>query len=168
MSEDTPRLALPLLAAGQSQKELWHNEALARLDQLVQASVDGWNVDVPPSAPAPGQCWIVGSAPSGDWVGRAGAIAGWTESGWRYVEATDGFAAWSLADAAVVRRVAGQWRLDPVRANALVISGEQVIGTRSSAIANPSGGTMIDDVARDTIALLLAALRHHGLIAPSP
>jgi len=32
----TPRLALPLLAVAQAQKEVTHNEALALLDLLVQ------------------------------------------------------------------------------------------------------------------------------------
>ena len=40
MSESaTPRWALPLLAAGQAEKELTHNEALLLLDMAVQPSV---------------------------------------------------------------------------------------------------------------------------------
>ena len=39
MSESTARLALPLIAPGQAQKEVSHNEALAALDLLVQAQV---------------------------------------------------------------------------------------------------------------------------------
>ena len=40
MSDDsTARLALPFLAPGQAQKELYHNEALSRLDLLVQTVV---------------------------------------------------------------------------------------------------------------------------------
>jgi hypothetical protein len=35
------RLALPLLAAGQAGKEVTHNEALTRLDMLVQPAVAG-------------------------------------------------------------------------------------------------------------------------------
>lgn len=35
----TPRLALPLLQPGQAQKEMYHNEALARLDLAVQPAV---------------------------------------------------------------------------------------------------------------------------------
>src|SRR3546814_12942418 len=38
---------------------------------------------VPPQTPAPGECWIVGDAPSGDWAGWAGALACWTHGGWR-------------------------------------------------------------------------------------
>ena len=69
--EDSARLGLPLLAPGQAQKELWHNEALALLDIAVQAVVEEVGRDAPPGAPQPGQCWIVGAAPTGDWTGHA-------------------------------------------------------------------------------------------------
>lgn len=35
MMDDTPRWTLPLLAAGQAQKEMTHNEALSLLDLIV-------------------------------------------------------------------------------------------------------------------------------------
>ena len=35
----TPRLSLPLLAAGQAQKHVTHNDALTRLDALIQLAV---------------------------------------------------------------------------------------------------------------------------------
>src|SRR5690242_2174 len=46
----------------------------------------------------------------------------------------------------------------------LVIGGQQVVGSRTSAIASPSGGTIIDTEARATIDQILTALRGHGLI----
>lgn len=168
MSEDTVRLALPLLAAGQSQKELWHNEALARVDQLLQASVAAWDVDTPPAAPAAGESWIVGADPSGAWTGHAGAIATWTDAGWRFAAPTEGCTAWSAADGAAVRCVAGQWRLDPVRSAALTFGGQQVVGARLAAIADPDGGPIIDSAAREALSAVLAALRQHGLIASTP
>jgi hypothetical protein len=48
--ERTPRLALPLLQPGQAQKETTHNEALAVLDLVVQASVLAVGTNVPPVA----------------------------------------------------------------------------------------------------------------------
>lgn len=36
MSDATARFAFPLIAPGQAQKELFHNEALARVDALLQ------------------------------------------------------------------------------------------------------------------------------------
>ena len=48
---ETSRWALPLLDAGQAQKEMTHNEALARLDLLAQAGVQAVGVDAPPPGP---------------------------------------------------------------------------------------------------------------------
>ncbi|MBV8238638.1 MAG: DUF2793 domain-containing protein [Sphingomonas sp.] len=163
--ERSPRLALPLLQPGQAQKEADHNEALALLDIAVQPVVEAVAVDVPPAAPAAGQCWIVGAAPSGEWAGRAAMFAGWTASGWRYVAPVEGMVAWSLADRVAVRFEAGAWRIGEMRATRLLVGGEPVIGARRAAIADPAGGTTVDGAARATLREVLAALRGHGLIA---
>ena len=81
MTDTTARLALPFLAAGQAQKEMTHNEALARLDLVVDATVEAVGLMTPPASPLPGQAWVTGAAPTGDWMGQANALAGWTESG---------------------------------------------------------------------------------------
>ena len=72
----TSRFALPLLAAGQADKELTHNEALACLDILLQPVVQAVGLTVPPPSPLPGQCWIVGPDATDAWARRAGDLAG--------------------------------------------------------------------------------------------
>ena len=163
--ETTARLALPYLQAGQGQKELTHNEALALLDIAVQTIVEAVGLATPPLAPLPGQCWIVGVAPTGAWAGRGGALAGWTAGGWRFLAASDGMSAWSRNDLCVVRHVAGQWEIGTLRARRLVIDGIQAVGTRQPAIATPSGGAVSDLSARQAIGEIIAALQHHGLIS---
>lgn len=86
MSFDTatsPRLALPLLVSGQAQKELTHNEALLLIDMALMPLVESVGTTTPPTAPHPGQCWIVGTSPSGAWSGAANRLAAWTADGWR-------------------------------------------------------------------------------------
>lgn len=165
MTDDTARLALPLLAAGQAGKEVTHNEALTRLDLVVQPAVTAIGVDAPPAAPQPGQCWIVGTAPTGDWAGHAQALAAWTAGGWRFVAPFDGFVAWSLATARPVTYHAGLWHEGDVFAGRLVVDGKAVVGSRAAAIADPAGGATIDEPARRTLTGILNALRQHGLIA---
>lgn len=140
------------------------NEALALLDSAVQSVVVSVAPAVVPGAPGPGQSWIVGGGATGDWSGHDGALATWTAGGWRFVTPFDGMTVWSLADAVPVQRNAGVWEVGQVRANALVIGGDQVMGSRRPAIAEPVGGTTIDGEARDCIALILDALRTHGAI----
>lgn len=76
---DTPNLVLPYLAANQSQKHVTVNEALRRLDALVQITVQSAALATPPGSPAEGQRWIIPAAPTGAWAGHAGQIAAWQD-----------------------------------------------------------------------------------------
>lgn len=165
MDDDTARLALPLLETGQAQKELTHNEALAMLDIAVQSVVQGGPLDQPPTAPVRGQCWIVGTAPQGAWTGRAGWLAGWTEAGWRFVPATNGWSAWDATVGQPWRMTATGWERGIVRAEQVRIGARQVVGPQRPAIADASGGATIDVESRAALAKVLETLRQHGLIA---
>ncbi|MDO7843755.1 DUF2793 domain-containing protein [Sphingomonas immobilis] len=166
MSDDTTnRLKLPLLSAGQAQKELTHNEALTLIDMTVQPVVMAVEVNTPPPAPVAGQCWIVGAAPAGAWSGQANALAGWTAGGWRFVAPPEGCAVWSVADGAAARFLDGGWSTGVIRGARVEIDGTKVIGARLAAIAGPAGGATVDAEARTAIGAILAALREHGLIA---
>ena len=165
MSDTSARLSLPLLQAGQAQKEIYHNEALALIDLAVAASAEAVGTNDPPGAPDPGQCWIVGSAPTGAWSGRAGAVAGWTGGGWRFVAAPEGMLVWIAADGLWARRTGGAWVLGDLPASSVSVGGVQVIGGQAGAIASPSGGTIVDAEVRIAVTAILAAMRGHGLIA---
>ncbi len=163
--EDSSRLGLPLLAAGQAQKELWHNEALALLDLAVQATVEEIDRSAPPAAPQPGQCWIVGPKPTGDWRGQAGAIAGWTAGGWRFVAPRAGLRVRHLPSGQAAVCDGSSWRIGEVRASCLIVAGEQVVGARDAAITVPNGGATIDTELRACVETILIMLRKHGLIS---
>jgi hypothetical protein len=163
--ERTARLSLPLLHAGQAQKELDHNEALALLDLAVQPTVVAAGQDVPPSDPTPGKCWIVGASPVGAWAGRAQALAGWTIGGWRYVAPHPGMVVWRSSDAMTMRYDGAQWTDGEVHAAGLFVEGAQVVSRREPAIDDPAGGGTIDAEARIALHAILATLRNHGLIA---
>lgn len=149
MIENTERLALPLLSVGQSQKEMTHNEALARIDIVTQPVVEAVAPSTIPVAPAQGQCWIVGPDPTGAWAGQAGALAGWTAGGWRFIAPFEGMSAWSVADHGTVRYEGTNWK----------ISGRQ------ASIANPTGGAVIDAEARSALANILSVMRINGQIS---
>ncbi len=158
------RFALPLLQPGQAQKEIFHNEAITLLDLIVQTVVVDAGLDTPPDAPEPGQSWIVGAAPSGAWAGRADAIAGWTAGGWRFVLPVEGMTAWIGARELPARHLSGVWSIGALTATKMVIAGEQVVGPREAAIADPAGGSVVDAESRATLAAILVMLRAHGLI----
>lgn len=162
---DTHRIGLPLLEQAQAQKETTHNEALALLDIVTQAVVVAIAPGTIPAAPQPGQCWIVGAVPSGAWAGRAHAIAGWTEGGWRFVDAIEGMSVWSLADNMLARFSLGEWDVGRATAATFSIGGQQVVGARQASIAAPTGGSVVDVEARSVIVALTARLTAHGLIS---
>lgn len=161
----TERLKLPFLSPGQAQKEWLHNEALQLLDCTIAACVEGVGIDAPPPAPGVGIAWIVGSIPTGAWAGKAGHIACMTAAGWRFVAPTEGLSAVVRGSGVRAEYRSGAWETGIVRGDRVEIDGEQVVASRSAAVASPSGGATIDAEARAAVEQILLALRHHGLIA---
>jgi hypothetical protein len=86
MPNNTGRLLLPYILQSQSQKEVTHNDALNILDVLIQAVVQEVGLNTPPGSPTVGQCWVVGSSPTGAWAGKASQIAQAADGGgWFFV-----------------------------------------------------------------------------------
>jgi hypothetical protein len=164
MADMTPRFALPFILPGQAQKELFHNEALARIDLALHPAVEGAPVAEPPAGPADGQCWIVAAPGTGDWEGRDGLLAMWTEGGWRFVAPAAGTIAWNKAASLPLLWDGSSWRDGALLCAGLVVNGVQVVGGRQPSVPSPSGGTIIDEEARAAINGLTAALMSHGLI----
>lgn len=164
--ETTERLGLPLLAPGQAQKELLHNEALQLLEVVTAAAVEEPPRNDPPSAPATGACYLVGSSPSADWLQYPGHLATYTAAGWRFVPPVPGMAALVKSSGLLAAYGSQGWETGAVRAQRLLIDGVQVVGSRGAAIGDPAGGTAVDAEARAAVVQILTALRTHGLIAP--
>lgn len=138
----SPRHGLPYLHPGQAQKEAFVNEALARLDALIQSTVLAERAD-PPTDPQPGDAYLVAPAASGDWLGEDDSIAVFQGAHWLFQ---------SPAPGASLRRLdTGQ--------------GWLFLNGWSAAVepTEPSGGTTVDAEARAAIAALTSALRHSGI-----
>ncbi|MCP1468709.1 hypothetical protein J3E64_000376 [Sphingobium sp. OAS761] len=160
----TPRWALPLLFAGQAQKELFHNEALATIDALLHGRAESADLPEPPAAPEPGQCWIVAEGGMGDWAGRDGDVACWTDGGWRFTVPAAGLTL-DIGDRDHGLFHDGvEWRASAVRDDGFYLDDQRIVGERQDAIAGPEGGAVIDEEARSSINMVLAVLRVHGLI----
>lgn len=162
--DQTARFALPMLVAGQSQKEWFHNEALLRADALLCATVEGPPLAQPPAGPAEGECFIVAAGATGAWAGQDGALAFFTEGGWRLIAPIEGLRALDRTSGETWLRRNGSWECGIVRAQEIRIDGQTVVRERQPGPAAPSGGTVIDTECRATLAALIAALQAHGLI----
>ena len=141
----SPRFALPLLFAGQAQKEAFVNEAMSLLDGLLHCAVEAVTPE-PPAAPADGLAWLIAADASGDWAGRSGQLALRQAGEWLYVVPSDGTRALNKASGQDWRFVAGAW-------------------TAAVPPSEAAGGTVVDTEARVMLGELVAALRQAGVFA---
>jgi hypothetical protein len=106
---ETTHLGLPYLAPAQAQKHVTHNQALGRLDALVQLAVLDSDRTAPPSSPAEGDRHIVAAGAAGAWDGRDGMVAAFIDGAWTFFEPAPGWLAYDVAAAIVLLRGAGDW-----------------------------------------------------------
>lgn len=93
MSQETVNLALPYILSAQAQKHVTHNEALRRLDGMVQLVLQQ-ETSTPPGSPVEGQCFAVGASPTGAWSGMAGKIALFEDGAWILLTPRIGWIGW--------------------------------------------------------------------------
>jgi len=139
----SPRHGLPLLFAGQAQKEFFVNEAHALIDMLLHPAVEGESND-PPASPLEGECWLVGNAPTGDWSGQAGAIACLQTGNWLFAAPRNGMAVLDQS-AGLIKRYVDGW-------------------VAAASVTEPSGGATVDSEARAAVSELVAALVAGGIL----
>jgi len=142
---ETARFKIPLLAAGQAHKELFHNEALARIDFLLHPIVQAIETDPAAIVPVAGQSWLVGPEATDEWLDQEDKIAGWTGNGWLFISPMPMMRIYveSASRFAVYRE---SWHL-------------------SEEIAGPAGGSVIDAEARVVIESILLALTANGILS---
>lgn len=139
MSDDrSARLGLPYLAAGQMQKHVTLNEALTRLDAVVQTAVVSRTQAAQPSDPPDGALYILPVGATGEaWSGRPeGSLMRAEAGGWSVVEAADGMIAVILDAGQVVLRHDGGWAALGERLGALQGLTRLGLGTTADA-GNP-------------------------------
>ncbi len=96
MSE-TYQLGLPLVQPAQAQKHVTVNEALSRLDVLVQLRVVSSGLNEPPLSPFDGEAYIVALGGNGVWASREGQIASYSNGGWVFTQPRTGWRCWDEA-----------------------------------------------------------------------
>ncbi len=141
----SPRFGLPLLFAGQAQKELFVNEALSMIDGLLHCAIEDLAA-IPPTTPAVGASWLVAPGAIGPWTGRDGQIALHQNGQWLFAEPRDGMRVLNKATGQDLRRANAAW-----------------IGVVAPAVA--TGGAVIDTEVRASLASLIDALRQAGVFA---
>ncbi len=152
MDETTARFSLPLLIAGQGQKDISHNEALLLLDAVMHPELQSRSAGSPPLAPVLGQCWLIPAEAGGVWSGRDGQVTVWSIGGWRYLSPPGGYRAWLADEGRWIRLGNDGWR------DEIALAGDWPV------LMAPSGGAVIDVEARIAIGALLDRLSAAGLM----
>ena len=142
MSDTTTRLLLPYILAAQAQKHVTHNEALRRLDGLINLTVTDRTRTPPPTTPTEGQAHLVAGGANGLWAGWSGDIAVWADGAWLRLPAQPGWRLWVIDESVMLVRVSVNWiPLDA--AMGLVIRGATV-SLAQSATGGTTGLGIID------------------------
>ncbi|MBU0644332.1 MAG: DUF2793 domain-containing protein [Alphaproteobacteria bacterium] len=91
---DTSRFELPLLQASQAQKHVTVNDALTRIDGLLQLTLQSVTLNAPPLTLQEGEAYGVGEAAVNEWAGQEGMVALYINGGWAFVPTTLGMRAY--------------------------------------------------------------------------
>lgn len=162
--DKSDRYSLPLLLAGQAQKEITHNEAFILTDMLLHARAESAVIATPPGGAAIGQCWIVATGGTAEWAGQDGSLACLTSGGWRFIAPRAGLRVSTADDGETHVHDGSGWALDAVRSDGFYVAGDRIVGARQPPISDPTGGSVVDTQARTALSLILGSLRTHGLI----
>ena len=112
----TPRLRIDYLMPEQAQKHVTVNDALRRLDGLVQLSVKNQTEIVPPETAENGDCYLIAQGASGAWQNHHGALAIFEDTGWAFVTPKEGWLLWDEAHQTMLVLIADGWA--PLQAEA--------------------------------------------------
>jgi hypothetical protein len=133
---------LPLLFAGQAQKEPFINHALSAIDALLTGVIDD-SLASPPGSPPEGARYRVLENASGEWQGHEDKIAMFIGGAWEFVAPHDGLSIFDVS-----------------ARTSLYFAGSWVSAAEPSA---PSGGSVIDSEARAALVALIEALKTTGI-----
>lgn len=141
---DTARLKLPLLQPSQAQKHVTVNEALTRLDGVVQLVLESRSVTTPPSVVVDGVCYGIPAGAVNAWAGQDGRIAIGANGGWEFVTPGRGWRAMIVDEG--VQAIhdgtgwrAGQLSLSPANAGLVVrvVEFDHVIQPGPLSVTSP-------------------------------
>ena len=161
---ETVRLGLPLIAEAQAQKHVTHNEALLKLDAIVQLSVRSREVADPPAAPVDGEAWIVAAGGTGEWSGHDGEVAVRQDGAWVFHVPGSGWVAWVEDERRLATHDGNAW----VPVDAASLGGHPAsdyVLTGDLAAASVGNADTVDGRHAEEFALLTGATFTGGVTA---
>lgn len=90
---ETHHLGAVLIEQSQAQKEVTVNEAISRIDAMLNTGAKDKDITIPPGSPANGDVYLVGASATGDWSGHDDEVAFYDQI-WRFVSPRTGVTLW--------------------------------------------------------------------------
>lgn len=143
LSDSTPNYGMPMLFAGQAQKEFMINKSLSILDAIMPSSIIE-SLSAPPNTWTDGSAYRVTATATEGWATKEDMIAIAVAGSWHFLPPYPGMRVFDqAADCMLLYRSAWQFAVEPTA---------------------PSSGAVVDDQARAAILQIVAALRDLGLL----
>lgn len=106
-------------------------------------SVESASQAAPPANPGPGASYVVAAAPTGAWVGQAGALAQWSGADWLFTPPPIGHVIHAIDTGVYMRREASAWvpfEASQIAAGliALASEAEAIEGTSNTGAITPA------------------------------
>lgn len=129
----TNHLAITLLETAQAQKDVTVNEALARIDAVLNTGAIDRTLSAPPGSPNEGDVYIVAAGASGDWAGQEDAIAYYDGGVWRFITPREGMRLWVNDEDTAYIRTGAQWQAETALPRGFSAAQYHVLQTLSDA-----------------------------------
>ena len=146
----SPRLGLGYLAAAQAQKHVTLNDALRRLDALVQVSVASKSLAIQPSSPAEGSAWIIPLGATGiAWSAMApGSLAAFQDGSFVEILPWPGFLAYVADEDELHVHDGATWKSTATHADSALHFGINALADATNRLAVKSDAVLLshDDV----------------------
>ncbi len=91
---DSARLHLPFVAAAQAQKHITVNEALARVDAMVQVTAESRTLQSPPLVVSEGETYLIPAGGVNDWQDHDGEVTSFLNGAWAFFQPLPGWEIW--------------------------------------------------------------------------
>lgn len=149
MSDTSPILDLPFLLPSQAQKHVTYNEALRRLDIVVQLRVMAFDAETPPEIPEEGDIHALGASPVAAWAGQAHTLAVWLDGTWHFVSPQDGWRAWGTTEQQLRVWNGADWILPPAQLDNLPGIGIGTASDDTNRLAVQADATLLNHAGTD-------------------
>ncbi|MFN8929359.1 MAG: DUF2793 domain-containing protein [Alphaproteobacteria bacterium] len=107
---NTPHLTITLLEQAQAQKEVTVNEALFRIDAVLNSGANDKDLTTPPANPAAGDVYIIPASATGVWAGKTGQVT-YFDQVWRFIVPNSGLMLWVTDEAKHYIYNGGAWNV---------------------------------------------------------